>query len=256
MHRKATFALLSAAAIGQVAAGEAPETSGNPPNVVYKATVDKAWFPDAVLPGPLKASISAKAPSDGEGVKFNVHFDNLPEEGGPFTYHLHRKAVPADGNCTEASSHLDPYGAGAEIKCDKSAPETCEVGDLSGKYGAIESSPYHASYHDLYAATKEGDEAFFGDLSFVLHYANSTRLACANFVKQEVAPNPTDCHPPNSPVPTGTPTPTGPPGSDPTGPPDSDPTAPVPPPSDGAAQMSILSIPAMLLGAAAVAFGL
>lgn len=95
MQGKATFALLSAAAIGQVAAGGAPETSGNPPNVAYKATVDKAWFPDAVLPGPLKASISAKAPSDGEGVKFNVHFENLPAEGGPFSMSLPRRRIAA-----------------------------------------------------------------------------------------------------------------------------------------------------------------
>lgn len=84
MHGRTTLALLSAAAIGHVA-GEAPPTSGNPPNVAYKATIEKAFFEDAVLPGPLKASIVAQAPADGEGVGFTVHFENLPDEGGPFS---------------------------------------------------------------------------------------------------------------------------------------------------------------------------
>ena len=138
------------------------------------------------------------------------------------------------------------------IKCDASAPETCEVGDLSGKHGAVKSLPFHASYLDLYAATKEGDEAFFGDLSFVIHYQNSTRLGCANFVKEEQVPSPTDCPSHNTTVITPTNGPTQTPAPTPGNP---KPTDGAPPPS-GAAQMSIVSIPMMLLGAAAVAFGL
>lgn len=87
MHGKTTLALLSAAAIGQVVA-EASETSGNPANVVYKATIDKPFFADAILPGQLKASIVAQAPADGKGVNFNVQFENLPDEGGPFSKSL------------------------------------------------------------------------------------------------------------------------------------------------------------------------
>lgn len=74
-------------------------------------------------------------------------------------------------------------------------PQTCEVGDLAGKHGKIESDPYEKHYVDMYASTNPDSEAFFGDLSFVLHYANSTRLTCANF-ERKVKPVPTpgdDC---------------------------------------------------------------
>lgn len=40
---------------------------------------------------------------------------------------------------------------------------------------------YEFSYTDQYLSTTPGDTAYFGDLSFVIHYANSTRIACANF---------------------------------------------------------------------------
>lgn len=85
MHSKSVFALLSAAAVGRVAA-EAPPTEGNPTNVVYKASLpEEPFFSDAVLPGPLKGHITAQAPTDGKGVKFDIHFENLPVEGGPFS---------------------------------------------------------------------------------------------------------------------------------------------------------------------------
>lgn len=86
MYGKTAFALLGAAAM--VNAGDAPETSGNPSNVAYKATIEEVGFADAVLPGELKGHISAQAPADGKGVNFEVHFENLPEEGGPFSMFL------------------------------------------------------------------------------------------------------------------------------------------------------------------------
>ena len=295
MHAKTTLALLSAAALGR-AATDAPETSDNPPSVVYKAEIKDVFFADAVLPGDLKGHITAQAPKDGKGVKFDVHFENLPEEGGPFStyshtlerdvalrytretrftntnlpiaYHLHKAAVPSDGNCTATLTHLDPYEAGAEIKCNKDKPETCEVGDLSGKHGAIDDTSYEESYLDLYASTNVADAGYFGDLSFVIHYENSTRLACANFVKEHSKPHPTPGHnstvtlrPTSNPTgskPTGAKPTTSEPATEPTGEPSGEPAEPEPTdtPESGAAQLSFLSGTAMLLGAAALAFGL
>jgi hypothetical protein len=37
------------------------------------------------------------------------------------------------------------------------------------------------SYLDLYSSTNPEDVSFFGDLSVVVHYANKTRITCANF---------------------------------------------------------------------------
>jgi hypothetical protein len=53
---------------------------------------------------------------------------------------------------------------------------------LSGKYGTIPALPgFSANYTDKYASLNPSDPAFFGDKSIVLHYANKTRIACANF---------------------------------------------------------------------------
>jgi hypothetical protein len=52
---------------------------------------------------------------------------------------------------------------------------------LAGKHGKITSDPFTASYKDEFASTVEGIGAFFGNRSITLHFANKTRLTCANF---------------------------------------------------------------------------
>lgn len=59
--------------------------------------------------------------------------------------------------------------------------DTCQVGDLSGKYGKITSDPFNASYVDLYASLVPGLGSFFGNRSLTIHFANTTRITCANF---------------------------------------------------------------------------
>jgi hypothetical protein len=54
-------------------------------------------------------------------------------------YHLHVNPVPEDGNCTETLGHLDPWIRGETPACDPTQPQTCQVGDLSGKYGTMAS---------------------------------------------------------------------------------------------------------------------
>lgn len=56
----------------------------------------------------------------------------------PTDFHLHEAPVPEDGDCMGTGGHLDPYERTASPPCDASAPETCEVGDLSGKYGRLD----------------------------------------------------------------------------------------------------------------------
>ncbi|KAJ0142242.1 putative Respiratory burst oxidase [Fusarium oxysporum f. sp. albedinis] len=97
-------------------------------------------------------------------------------------YHIHVEPVPDNGNCTATLAHLDPFARGEEPPCDPEKPASCQVGDNSGKHGKITSDPFTADYIDYYASTKEGIGAYFGNRSFVLHYANKTRLTCANFV--------------------------------------------------------------------------
>jgi len=100
-------------------------------------------------------------------------------------YHLHVAPVPANGNCTATLAHLDPFARGEDPPCDKNHLETCQSGDLSGKYGDIPEGKdtFEASYVDLYSSTLEGLGSFFGNRSIVFHYANKTRVSCANFTK-------------------------------------------------------------------------
>lgn len=42
---------------------------------------------------------------------------------------------------------------------------------------------FTASYVDLYASTQEGIGAFFGNRSIVVHAADKSRIACANFIQ-------------------------------------------------------------------------
>lgn len=93
--------------------------------------------------------------------------------------------IDTDGNCSSAGAHLDPYDAGDTTPCDFTQPQTCQVGDLSGKHGKINSSePFTANYKDLYASTLDSSPAYIGHFrSLVIHAANGTRIACANLTQ-------------------------------------------------------------------------
>ncbi|AEO66007.1 uncharacterized protein THITE_2113716 [Thermothielavioides terrestris NRRL 8126] len=167
--------------------GDATVVTNNPPGVVYKATFPESAFFAPAFPngGNIKGEITAVANSNGTGVVFSVKLSNLPKIGASLPYHIHVDPVPADGNCTATLAHLDPFIRGETPPCDKNAPATCQVGDLSGKHGAIptDQDTWETSYVDLYASTLEGIGAFFGNRSIVVHYPNKTRITCASFVK-------------------------------------------------------------------------
>jgi len=164
------------------ALGNATIVSNNPPGVVYVATLPTREFNNPDDPhGNIKGSVAATANPNGIGLSISVSFSNLPTSGGPFLYHIHAAPVPADGNCTSTLGHLDPFIRGETPSCDASLPQTCQVGDLSGKHGKIESDPFVATYSEDFASTVQGLGSFFGNRSFVIHFANTTRITCANF---------------------------------------------------------------------------
>ncbi|KAG5926092.1 hypothetical protein E4U42_003661 [Claviceps africana] len=153
----------------------------NNPRRVFQATLPRDAFDKGHLDGNVRGTVRAQRGPDGKGVKYKVHFENLPKEGGPFLYHVHVNPVPADGNCTATLGHLDPYHRGDKTPCDSSKPQTCEVGDLSGKYGAAAKDPFSAEYVDLYSSLDENNIAFIGNRSIVFHFADKKRITCANF---------------------------------------------------------------------------
>lgn len=52
-------------------------------------------------------------------------------------YYLNQDPVPEDGNCTGVG-HFDPFGRTDDPPCNDGEPQSCVVGDLSGKYGTVE----------------------------------------------------------------------------------------------------------------------
>ncbi|KAI9764009.1 MAG: hypothetical protein M1840_008957 [Geoglossum simile] len=196
MRSSVVLSVLSILAVANAqSATDALEVKDNPTGVTYVANL-----PDNGL---VRGSVSAVASSDGNGVSFAVSFKGLPSSGGPYGYHIHDQPVSANGSCLTTLAHLDPFRRGEDPVCDSSRPQTCQVGDLSGKYGKITSDPYEHryftpsskpqyynrmecltsfySYTDLFASTKSGIGAFFGNRSIVVHFPNKTRIACANF---------------------------------------------------------------------------
>jgi len=103
--------------------------------------------------------------------------------GGPFIYHIHTNPIPADGNCTKALAHLDPYNVTESIKCDPDLPQWCQEGDLSGKHGKLDGSDGgtidFTEYSDAYIRFFPVEASILGR-SIVIHSANKTRLACGN----------------------------------------------------------------------------
>lgn len=129
-------------------------------------------------------SIMISSTSGGSGVNVAVNFTGFPSEAayGPFVYHIHALAVPADGNCSATMGHLDPTDRGEYYPCNVGAPATCQVGDLAGKHGNITGTTFMAQYADPFLSTDPSSPAFFGDKSVVIHTSNTTRITCANFM--------------------------------------------------------------------------
>ncbi|KAL1850399.1 hypothetical protein VTK73DRAFT_9691 [Phialemonium thermophilum] len=125
----------------------------------------------------------------GQAVRFTVDVSGLPTKNAPFTYHIHEFPVPPDGNCTGTGAHLDPFGRTQSPPCNVTAPQTCQVGDLSGKHGAINATSAHYNFTDSYVSTNPSNVAFFGNLSFVIHDSTTARLACANFTQVVSSPS-------------------------------------------------------------------
>ncbi|PNS16041.1 Cell surface superoxide dismutase [Sphaceloma murrayae] len=172
----------------------------NLPAATYVASLPSQAFNE--LTGTvISGSIRGVAQQGGTGVTFTVSLSNLPNSSfGPFAYHIHDSPVPSDGNCTSTLAHFDTTNRGEYYPCDKSALETCQTGDLSGKHGTISGATFNASYTDNFLSTDPSSPYFFGSKSIVIHTSNTTRLTCANFVLSSGGANGTTTGSPSRPT--------------------------------------------------------
>ncbi|KAG5913086.1 hypothetical protein E4U53_005021, partial [Claviceps sorghi] len=81
--RFAALVLAGLPALCAAQAQDAPVTEKNP-RFVYQARLPKEPFYKGSLDGNVRGSVRAERGPGGKGVKYKVHFANLPKEGGPF----------------------------------------------------------------------------------------------------------------------------------------------------------------------------
>lgn len=94
-------------------------------------------------------------------------------------YHIHEHPVPADGNCDGTGMHFNPYRA-PEFCNAQPDDSYCQVGDLSGKHGWINTTCFEAKYSDAFLSLNPKSKAYIVGRSIVFHYADMTKFACAN----------------------------------------------------------------------------
>lgn len=118
--------------------------------------------------------------SSPDGGKVNVHVDmtGLPQHDGPFYYHIHDVAVGENGDCETAGPHFDPYH-GLEVCPAQGDDAQCQVGDLLGKHGWINTTCFQTSYVDPFVSLDVLSPANVVGRSVVFHYADMRRFACA-----------------------------------------------------------------------------
>lgn len=154
------------------ASDKSPKIKKNPRNVV--AVADFPFGGDTQVKE--NVVFSAK-----EGKHVNVHIDmtGLPKDEGPFFYHIHERSVPGNGNCEAVGLHFNPYNASPV--CDEQKNDAyCQVGDLLGKHGCINTTCFELKYSDPYLSLNRKSKSYIIGKSVVFHYPNLTKIACAD----------------------------------------------------------------------------
>lgn len=162
----------SALYIALALADKAPKVKTPPSDVIAIAD-----FPEAGDHQHARGYVVFTSP-DGEKVDVHLEMTGLPQEGGPFVYHIHDNAVPADGNCEGAGMHFNPYAAPPECS-EQKGDLYCQVGDLLGKHGWLNLTCVQMGYLDPYLLLHPQLKAYIVGRLVVFHYADLTKFACA-----------------------------------------------------------------------------
>lgn len=141
---------------------------------------------------------SINGTTNGTGIAWVANFASVPTSNLPYSeFHIfspfcvlltfllalliYNNPVPASGVCGSSLGGLfDPYQRGLVPACNKSNTATCAIGDVSGKYGYVTSSPFVLPYLSLYTNVDSQTVGYVGGRSFVITTSNGTIMACAN----------------------------------------------------------------------------
>lgn len=164
--------LLLVALAANAFADQAPAVNDNPTNIVAIADFPQSGKHTEIL-GTMKFF------STNGTVKVHWDVTQLPKKKGPFQYHIHENPVGVSSNCENAGLHFNPYQSSAN--CDEYNDDSfCQVGDLSGKHGFIDTTCFETSYYDQYLSLKPEDASYIIGKSVVIHYPNLKKIACAD----------------------------------------------------------------------------
>ncbi|KAI5960610.1 uncharacterized protein KGF55_004503 [Candida pseudojiufengensis] len=150
---------------------KAPKIKKNPQNIV--AIADFPFGGNREIQGNIVFTTRGKY--------VNVHVDmtGFPKDSGPFYYHIHERSVPENGNCEACGLHFNPYHA--DTNClDQKHDGYCQIGDLSGKHGLINSTCFEFKFTDPYLSLNKRSKSYIVGKSIVFHYPNMTKIACAD----------------------------------------------------------------------------
>ncbi|KAI8050326.1 superoxide dismutase [Syncephalis plumigaleata] len=153
----------------------APATSNNSDALIKKGDVEGFIL--------FVSSLSATTVFGG------VTIGNLP--AGEYSYHVHEKPVPENGDCAATGGHYDPH-AKKGAKCTKTTLTDCEIGDLSGKFGKLDNKGKSDKkkddkeeamilFEDPTLKLSNGANGIVGR-SIVIHNPAGDRIACGNIV--------------------------------------------------------------------------
>jgi Cu/Zn superoxide dismutase/Na+-transporting NADH:ubiquinone oxidoreductase subunit NqrD len=134
---------------------------------------DTSSYAVAMFQGAISGSISFKQASSKDNTTLKVMLSGTTNAGG---YHVHTLPLSA-GSCASATGHFNPLNATGT--CNPAMPSTCEIGDLSGKFGALSGSSVNAMYSDANLPLF-GMNSIVGR-SVVIHASGTgARIACAD----------------------------------------------------------------------------
>lgn len=163
--------LFSLAASVIVMAQKAQVITDNPTNVVLRADFPSAFSQNVV--GIIQFySMNGTA-------KVHVDVTGLPKNAGVFQYHIHENPVGEDGDCEATGKHFNPYGASPDCEAQKD-DSLCQVGDLSGKHGLINTTCFETYFYDPYLSLDPAHPQYIGNKAINIHLENLDKLACAN----------------------------------------------------------------------------
>ncbi|ODV61029.1 Cu,Zn superoxide dismutase-like protein, partial [Ascoidea rubescens DSM 1968] len=170
LNKTTLFSL--ATCLVSIYAESAPEYHNNP------RVVAQAGFPSYGKNKKFQGFVKFFS-TDGK-VKVHVDVTKLPKRRGPFYYHIHDKPIPESGDCEAAGTHFNPYKASPDCAAFPT-DDLCQVGDLSGKHGWIDTTCFEQSYIDPYLSLDAKDPGYFVGKSVVFHYKKKLKkFACAN----------------------------------------------------------------------------